>query len=475
MDDYKFLPKLSQNLLEVLNGEHYYDVTIEVGKDPYVKVFHAHMVVLHCRSPYLQRILSINNKKNDGIISNIKLPNISPEIFHLILRYIYGGRLSLEEYDASDIIKILVASCDLGLNELISYLQSFLVENKASWMEQNFDFVYQTIFKYDLLLDLQNYCTNLIRKEPEKIFKSPNFTSISEKLLVTIIQSDNLQMNEFQVWGYVLKWGHAQNPGLPSEIVDFSKDDFNTLKNTLQKFIPFIKFYDFTSKEFKEKVLPYKKILPKELYKELLNTYLDLSDPNSKPNDEPKPQIVKETKKTKETELGTVDSKIMTHHHVELISKWINRLEITDNLTTQYEFKLLFRASRDGYCRDKFHEICNNKSPTVTVVKVEGSNEILGGYNPVEWKSDSSYGITKDSFIFSFNNDGTKNYILSRVMDGNNATYNSSSCGPKFGRGDLVIWSTVNGCSCKKAYYEKPIRKVTNEFDTEECEIFQIV
>jgi hypothetical protein len=87
MDDNKLLPKLTQNLLEILNDEEYYDITIEVGNDPYVKVFRAHMVILHYRSPYLQRILStINKKKNDGTLTHIKLPNISPEIFQIILR-----------------------------------------------------------------------------------------------------------------------------------------------------------------------------------------------------------------------------------------------------------------------------------------------------------------------------------------------------------------------------------------------------
>ncbi|POG60011.1 hypothetical protein GLOIN_2v1716968, partial [Rhizophagus irregularis DAOM 181602=DAOM 197198] len=58
------------------------------------------MVILNYRSPYLRRILSTNaNKKNDdGILVHIKLPNIFPGIFQMILRYIYGGRLSLEEY-----------------------------------------------------------------------------------------------------------------------------------------------------------------------------------------------------------------------------------------------------------------------------------------------------------------------------------------------------------------------------------------
>ena len=118
-------------------------------------------------------------------------------------RYIYGGRISLEEYDTSDIIKILIAASELSLQELVTYLQSFLIKKKASWMEQNFNLIYQTSFENDSFLTLQNYCTNLISKEPDKIFKSINYSSIPEKLLISIIQNDNLQMSEVQVWEYV--------------------------------------------------------------------------------------------------------------------------------------------------------------------------------------------------------------------------------------------------------------------------------
>src|ERR1043166_4227345 len=69
MSDNKFLLKLSQNLLESLEDNEYYDVTIEVGKDPHVKIFRAHMIVLHYRSPYLRRVLSTNKKRNDGTLT----------------------------------------------------------------------------------------------------------------------------------------------------------------------------------------------------------------------------------------------------------------------------------------------------------------------------------------------------------------------------------------------------------------------
>ena len=70
VDNNKFLSKLSQNLLEILEDNEYYDITIEVGNDPYVKIFRAHMVILNYRSPYLRRILLTNKKKNDGNLAH---------------------------------------------------------------------------------------------------------------------------------------------------------------------------------------------------------------------------------------------------------------------------------------------------------------------------------------------------------------------------------------------------------------------
>jgi hypothetical protein len=70
----------------MLDDDEYYDITIEVGNKSYVKAFRAHMVILNYRSPYLRRILSNNEDKNNGALAHIKLPNILPEIFQIILK-----------------------------------------------------------------------------------------------------------------------------------------------------------------------------------------------------------------------------------------------------------------------------------------------------------------------------------------------------------------------------------------------------
>ena len=82
----QFFSKLSQNYIELLEDDEYQDVTIEVGEDPNVKFFRAHMNILCYRSPYLRRVLASSKKNNDGVLARIKLPNVSPEIFPTILK-----------------------------------------------------------------------------------------------------------------------------------------------------------------------------------------------------------------------------------------------------------------------------------------------------------------------------------------------------------------------------------------------------
>ena len=49
------------------------------------------------------------------------------------------------------------------------------------------------------------------------------------------------------------------------------------------------------------------------------------------------------------------------------------------------EWRLLFRASRDGFTASAFHSTCDNKGPTITVVR-SGAN-IFGGFTENAWTS----------------------------------------------------------------------------------------
>ena len=62
--------------------------------------------------------------------------------------------------------------------------------------------------------------------------------------------------------------------------------------------------------------------------------------------------------------------------------------------------KLLFRASENAYLASKFHESCDGKGPTVTIIRNNFGN-IFGGYTNIPWSSTYAFPIDKgESFLF---------------------------------------------------------------------------
>jgi hypothetical protein len=367
----------------------------------------------------------------------------------------------------------LITANELLLNELVDYLQTYLIENKLDWIEQHFELTHRTSFQSNNLLELQKFCTEFMAKSPEKVFQSLDFTSLPEKSLISLLKRDDLQMKEIEIWEHVLKWGLAQNPTLIPDPSTWTDNDFETMENTLQYCLPLIRFCSLSSKEFLEKIHPYKKLLKHQLYEDLLKYYLNF---DSEPNNNFLPP-----------RNGKLDSKIVNLNIISLISKWIDKVDIGSDCTCRrelylpYEFKLLLRGSQDGFTPDKFHSLCDNKLKTVTFIKVKGTDEILGGYNPIIWKSNNSWRETKDSFILSFKykNGLFKDRIISSVKEINYAFFDSTYRG-SFGGGDLMLYGNCrtkdyDEIYCRQSRYEKKIRDTEDKFSIEDYEVFQII
>ena len=65
---------------------------------------------------------------------------------------------------------------------------------------------------------------------------------------------------------------------------------------------------------------------------------------------------------------------ILTLDQQQTLIKWLK-----ETLTSaSFDYALIYRASRKGWAAANFHSCCDNKGPTVTVVKY--GNYIFGGY-----------------------------------------------------------------------------------------------
>ncbi|RHZ85723.1 hypothetical protein Glove_61g13 [Diversispora epigaea] len=184
-------------------------------------------------------------------------------------------------------------------------------------------------------------------------------------------------------------------------------------------------------------------------------------------------------------------SNIITNEHALEISSWINTNQSQSIENNPYEFKLLFRGSKDGFDVKNIFNICDKIVNTVIVLKVEGTGEILGGYNPIKWDNiNNEQKNTQDSFVFSLKTANLKNSILSKVVRNfDHAIYNypkdshfSFSNALRL-KGNL---KTEKRCYCKaNLSYHMPIRSsefilpfrplLSDKyfFSAVECEVFK--
>ena len=65
--------------------------------------------------------------------------------------------------------------------------------------------------------------------------------------------------------------------------------------------------------------------------------------------------------------------------------------------------ELIYRGTRDGMTSKVFHNKCDNKGESITLIKNEKGN-IFGGYASIPWTSNDNYYSAPESFIFTLSN-----------------------------------------------------------------------
>ncbi|RHZ60860.1 hypothetical protein Glove_350g177 [Diversispora epigaea] len=648
----KFFDRLSNDLTRLLENPTDYNVAIEIGEAPNNQIFKVHSYILQSRSPYFEKKFNETPFNDDHIkVLTMPNPNISIKIFNVIIKYIYGGIISLEKLENSTIFDLVIASNELELDELVKHLQTYLVNNGAPWLRLKFAQIYRTSYQVKNLEIIRDFYNDIIAKHPNTIFESENFLSLPEGALISILKQDDLQLEEGKIWEYVIKWGKAKNSTLPTNFDKWTSDNFLTLKETLKGCLPHIRYFSLSNEDVIERIFPYQQILEPKLFldinskimtpnkqissiilppRNILNIQLPIRNtpiplPSNIITNEHALEISswidkKETLyvennpyefellvrgsrdgfdddlqleegkiweyvikwgKAKNSTLPTnfdkwtsdnfltlketlkgclphiryfslsnedvierifpyqqilepklfldINSKIMTpnkqissiilpprnilniqlpirntpiplpsniitNEHALEISSWIDKKETLYVENNPYEFELLVRGSRDGFDVKTIYNICDKIANTVIILKVKGTGEILGGYNPLEWDNNNDQlKYTQDSFIFSLKTTNLKNSILSRAKNLGYAIYNyPKNSDFSFNVALCLIGNlkTEKRCYCMvTSEYSKPIRSgkfISPEvylsnishkflFSVEECEVFKIL
>ena len=80
--------------------------------------------------------------------------------------------------------------------------------------------------------------------------------------------------------------------------------------------------------------------------------------------------------------------------------------QIKEAIGKRFTMKLLMRGSEDGFAAEKFHKLCDDKGPTLTVVKSDNSpfapDKVFGGFTTLSWQSPSLSTDFPDKAAFLF-------------------------------------------------------------------------
>ena len=80
-----------------------------------------------------------------------------------------------------------------------------------------------------------------------------------------------------------------------------------------------------------------------------------------------------------------------------------DHIKSVENALPQRSFRLLYRASRDGFQPYDFHGRCDGAGPTLTVIRSEGGY-IFGGYLSASWHSNNCGIFDRSAFLLTLHN-----------------------------------------------------------------------
>ena len=176
--------------------------------------------------------------------------------------------------------------------------------------------------------------------------------------------------------------------------------------------------------------------------------------------------------KEERKQIYDLDSKIINGNekYNESLKNWIDP-------SRKIKAELLYRSSQNGENISTFHELCDNKGPTLTLFHVNDGNKV-GIYTPLSWDSNSEWKFDMDTFIFNLN----KNQKYKKLQP-EHSIYCFNSFGPltsNFGCENNSMKSLNHWGNNINNFYDKGSEILPNDnqlkqYDLLETEVYKII
>ncbi|RIB29644.1 hypothetical protein C2G38_1042941 [Gigaspora rosea] len=309
----------------------------------------------------------------------------------------------------SDIHDILAIANELALIHLIDRIQDLLIKNEPSWFKKDLIGFLCNFFNDKRYKKIQDYIMDTICIDPEPLlFELEGFPTLEKDIILEFIKRDDLAIEEIDVWKYLVKWTKAQYSSLSEEkfvnvdVNTWEDNELTSFKKYIEPFISYIRFCEMERDEFYYHITPYEKVLPENLYKNLIAYFLA--------NLKPKNVILQPR-----NGLINIDSTIIKKKNARIIVGWIEGITaFTKKLFC--EFSCIYRATYYGFDSEKFikelsdsdYFLSKTSSSKVLLIKIKDSDLTIGGHI----SSLSRWSSSKNNFIFCLGSETSSNFHI---------------------------------------------------------------
>ncbi|KAL5016964.1 hypothetical protein ScPMuIL_006553 [Solemya velum] len=192
----KTLSECTQFMLE---HEIACDVTFLLGETKQEVLAHKFMLI--SRSPVFSAMFCGPMAETQ---EQIIVPDIEPEVFKLLLRYMYSDKLSL--LDSHNVLEILYAAKKYSVVGLVKACKTFCaekinVDNACVLLDHAYKLDEQELFQA---------CQTYILENGERCLQSVTFCKMSKHCVEKVVEADDLLACELIVWKALVGWAEAE-------------------------------------------------------------------------------------------------------------------------------------------------------------------------------------------------------------------------------------------------------------------------
>lgn len=223
-------------IMDLYVENEFHDVTFLVGNEDESKChkMHAHRLILVARSEYYRAMFRSGFEEAHTKRITIHKPDVSPNVFSEVLRFLYCAKACLCERTVVDTWKIAL---ELNIDDLFEVCLQCVKDNLS--MQNVFRFFSHALIpNTEKLSALKNICLEFI-SEHTILFLETHLHEMNEAMLIELLKFSHLQIMEEDLFQRLVSWGkHVANCHPERE----SKSTTQLLEEILCNVVKYVRF-----------------------------------------------------------------------------------------------------------------------------------------------------------------------------------------------------------------------------------------